>query len=278
MPRYNRVCSVAFASAGTTFLNVEGLRVTFSVDKSPYAEPNTCQVSVYNLTETTRNRIKTAEKLYLRAGYEDESDLDRLVCAMDIAATQTTAEPPDTVTTIVGADGMGALRESKGAVSFKGGVKVSDIVAKLGSMFGLVVRDLGSAGDATYRNGFAEMGPVGDLFDRLAAKIGAVWSFQNGEVQFTPARGANSARLVVLNSQSGLVGSPKPTRKVGDPSAPAETEGWSVRSLILPIVEPGGKIRLESAVVTGDFRIDKVVHTGDTHGQEWYTDLEVSTL
>jgi hypothetical protein len=47
-----------------------------------------------------------------------------------------------------------------------------------------------------------------------------------------------------------------------------------VKSVLQPGLRPGRGLQLQSAAYSGLFRIEKVKHEGDTHGQTWTSDIE----
>jgi hypothetical protein len=50
--------------------------------------------------------------------------------------------------------------------------------------------------------------------------------------------------------------------------------GYKVKTLLQPLVEPGGYVQVKSKGVDGEFfRVEELTHTGDTHGNEWHTEL-----
>ncbi len=53
-----------------------------------------------------------------------------------------------------------------------------------------------------------------------------------------------------------------------------KTAKLQIKTLLYPQVQVGGKIRVEAENITGLFKVAQVVHTGDTHGSDWTTEIE----
>jgi hypothetical protein len=51
-----------------------------------------------------------------------------------------------------------------------------------------------------------------------------------------------------------------------------------MRSLILPQLTVGKKVKLESIAFNGFFKIEKAVYNGSTFGNEWYIDMDGTPL
>ena len=52
-------------------------------------------------------------------------------------------------------------------------------------------------------------------------------------------------------------------------------DGWRVRSLILPGLVPGDRVKLASHSVQGVFAVKELRHVGDSAGGEWATELKL---
>lgn len=58
-----------------------------------------------------------------------------------------------------------------------------------------------------------------------------------------------------------------------------EKDGWRVKSLLLPSVVPGDRIKLESMGLDDWFRVDAIRHTGDWGGSgDWISEIDLVTL
>ena len=72
---------------------------------------------------------------------------------------------------------------------------------------------------------------------------------------------------IVLNKNSGLINSPIKT-----------DTGIKARSLIQVGFNPGRGINIKSQLISGFYRIEKVVFQGETRSKNWYADIEAKTI
>jgi len=276
LPLFDRTAELLVAAPGQAGVFVRGLRIEFEVKKSNRGEPNTALIKVTNMSPTSRNALGTTGTVAtLQAGYNEDPQSVRIISEMDVMDVQTMRNRPDVTTIVYCRDGANALRNNKGSHSYSGGTDAKKIIRDVAADAGLTLRSLGEVANDIYSNGFSETGPISDIFDKLAGKIGARWSMQNGEVQFAPLDGPSSLTVVVLNQKSGLIGQPQRRNKIGAPENPAQKDGWVVRSLLQPQIEPESLVRIESEEVDSTFRVVAVTHRGDTRGQDFFSEIEV---
>ena len=105
------------------------------------------------------------------------------------------------------------------------------------------------------------------------------------------AGGSTSVQALVFSASSGLIGSPerivkgvkrpdeeaKKKRKVKKDKK-SKQAGWKIKTLLAPTVNPGDLVKVESVTIIGWFRVESLKHKGDTHGREWYSEMELIEL
>jgi hypothetical protein len=252
--------------------------VTFSITKSNEPTPNSGEINIYNLAEFSRNKIRNVgDAVELEAGYEQDEYAGRLVISADVIEALSTKIGNDIVTTVRLGDGVEYLKTIKGAYSFKEGISVKDIITKIATAEGITVKSLDAITDANYANGFAEMGPLGDILDKLVGKLGAVWSFQNNELQITPKLGHNGSPVFKLSKDTGMIGIPTRDLDTSTITPAPQSDGWKVTALLRPEIGPGDRVEIVSDVVdaSGFYHVKEVKHMGDTHQGEFVSVLRV---
>ncbi len=279
MPNFERFANVTIGERGQEGILFEGERIAFKITKSNEPTPNSGEVSIWNLSEDSRNKIRTiGDAIQLQAGYvQDEFPGGRLVITADVLDIVTVKQGPDLVTVIRLGDGVEYLKTIKQTYSFKEGTSVKAILQKVASEGGITLKSMDALADANYANGFSEMGPLGDIFDKLVGRLNAQWSFQNNELQIAPKLGHNGSPVFKLSKDTGLVGIP--TRDVDTSSVtPApQSDGWKVTALLRPELGPGDRVEIETDVTdaSGVFHIKEVTHSGDSYQGDWTSTLRV---
>lgn len=280
MPLFNRQVSVLVGPEGSEEgILFEGIRVVFKITKTKKKDSNTCSVDLYNLSEATRNRIKTLEDLLIiKAGYLDAGGLTDLFTG-NIVNINHIRSGPDIITRLEAGDGEKALREIF-TKSYKEGTSVKQILNDVVAALGIDKKFIDSSiEDSQFVNGFSFSGPIKNIMDKLAGKLGFEWSIQNNEIQILKDGGTNQDTAIVISSDSGLIGSPERVEDLtkGRKKTSTKLPGWRIKSLLLPKINVGGTVGVESREIEKGsfFKVLNIDHSGDTHGENWETTLEV---
>lgn len=274
-------------------LLITDLRVAFRVKKTLKKEPNECEVTISNLSEKSRAALqKKHVKVILEAGYADTlaqlfAGDSRFVDQIHDGATWNTK--------IQCGDGERAYRYLRVAESFRPGTRVSDVVNTVAKALGMrVVGHTAELAKVTeqFVQGYTAFGKVAHELDHLLLSRGFTWSIQDGTLQVLKVDGATGDSILRLAADTGMIGSPEHGSPEKDAPLPqlsgdAEDAGFTVpakkkqgppvlkvKSLLQPGLRPGRKVKVESVGVTGVFRVETVEHTGDTHGEPWFSEIQ----
>jgi hypothetical protein len=284
MNQFGRVGSIIVGSPGTIGHEYTGLNFSFSIKKTITPEMNPATVIVTNLSKDTIAGIHERETVcIIKAGYiEAEGAIEIFrgyVSNVSSVKNKTAWE-----TTIELRDGYEELRASTFAKSYAGGASIKNILADIVKSFNLpnnIKQRLLSIADKKLPRGISFNGLSKDALQDIAELAGIEWSIQSGKLKFLEKNKADEQTAFLLSKESGLLGSP--TRLSGitisKSKQPGRAEmkqtGWSLTSFLLPTIEPGNKVSVTSAIVSGVFKVINVLHTGELFGQTWATTLEV---
>lgn len=278
---YDRQAQVEIGkSASLTALRIEGLRITFEVQKDLKTSANQAKIGIYNLSKDTRGRIhELTDTITLRAGYADEALAE--VFHGDIVTVAHVREGAEIVTRIVANDGGTAIRGSFVNVAAVEGASLKRVLSDVIAGMGLPVKFLDSFDDQQFLQGFAFAGRGRTALDKVTARAGLEWSIQGGQLKILKRGGTDNPRnlaVPVVSPEHGMIGSPdRLDRLTDDPTAEKKPPGWKFASLLQPQVEPGGKVGFSSAEEprAKAYRVQTVQHKGDTHGDDWTSTFEV---
>jgi hypothetical protein len=292
MARFDRTYRLLVGAAGKKGIEIgPPFRITFDIEKDASEQPNPHTIRVYNLKPETRVAISAPDtRCVLYAGYAEE-DGAVLLAAGAVTFAYTFFDGPDVVTELEVRDGYIEIRDTAVSLGFGAGASAKRIVRDIAKQMGLSLVMADDIPDRTWQNGFAFYGPARQALHKVVQGAGLEWSIQNQTLQVVAKRGTTRRQAVVLAADSGLIGYPERTRegarekaKVKDEtsgrranlvSAAQQRDGWKVRSLLLPQINPGDLVKLESRSVTGFFRAERARHTGDSEGGDWQTELDV---
>lgn len=254
------------------------LRVQFKIVRSLKKDPNTADLTIYNLNKDNRALLQEKDiRTTIEAGYADNvSQIFDGVLEFGSSIQQGT----DWLTTIQSGDGAKQYKASRINISLKGPIGVGDILREAAKAIGLNLGNSGQkidegslrAGLQEWTNGKVLSGKAEKVFDNIVRSLGYGWSIQDGQVQILGPKeviDATAIRLSVIQGKTtGLVGSPEPGEK-GNVKA---------KTLLQPDLIPGRKVQIQSREINGFFRVEKATFIGDSFGGDWYTEIEAKPL
>lgn len=297
---YGRKASLLLVQ-GDKALDLSEMHFRFKSSQEDAESPGNCEIRIWNLSEPTIKAIRGEyARVVLQAGY-DEAPFG--VIFDGTIKQYRIGREPDAVNTyldILAADGDLAYNFAFCSRTLAAGSSSRDrTLAAIATMEGKGVLSgevlLPSTGGILPR-GKVLFGMAKAVIRSEAQSMQSTWSIQNGRVNVIPLSGFLPGEAVVLNSLSGLIGRPEQT-----------IDGLRVRCLINPRIRVGGLVQIDNksinqilqqnpeaapvvynqyaglqqlATVTADgiYRVYVVENTGDTRGQEWYSDLVCLTV
>lgn len=294
MSRFDRVYRLLVGRPGQMGVEVRApMRVTFEVEKNTDEEPNTHKIRVFNLKPERRREFEARDMaVRLYAGYGQE-DGPLLLAAGSVVDAFTYYDGPDVVTEMHVLDGYVEIRDTAVSLGYSEGVTSQTILGDLARQMGLPLLLGQDVPVRSWANGFSFFGPARSALHKVTAGSGAEWSIQNQQLQVIARRGVTRRQAFVLAADSGLIGYPERTTenarekaKVRDQttgndarlvSAQQQRHGWRVTSLLLPTVNPGDLVIVESRThaATGTWRVESISHNGDTDGGDWQSEMQL---
>jgi hypothetical protein len=303
--QFNRNYSLAIGAASPIHFGrlIDNLRVTFDISKSLEQFPNTATFDVYNLSFNSRKQLEETVRdvakeprdrgiivpsLQFQAGYRDNI---KNIFTGNITSLTTRKEGPDIVTTFEAGDGIAPFKDTKLDISFKPGATAAEIVNEILISMGLTNGAIVGFNPADqYLQGLTLTGSAKDHLTKVLKKQGLEWSIQDNQVQILKPRETTPDTALILNRASGLIGTPFRTQYLSN--GPTDTKsskdfaaGVHATALLNPDIRPGRVILLSNSISVSStsiktsktiydlFRVVKLRHYGDTHGNPWYTDI-----
>lgn len=271
--------AIGNASFGEAVL-IEDLRISFRAEKSLDRAPNKLKLSVHNLSERQRARVQAKDTdLVLQAGYEDNIEV---LYSGQIRTADHKYEGADWVSTIECGDGEVAVATAHVSESFGENAPLMSVATKVAESMGLGLGNLqekleappgGADTISSFSGGYSAFGHAAKELEKLLKPMGLSFSIQEGQLLVLGENEVHSGiASVLLTPDTGLVGSPE----LGTPDKVSGRSVMKCKALLQPAIRPGGLLVVESANLRGRFRVNKVVHNGDTQGQAWHTEIEAS--
>ena len=286
MARFSRTYRLVVGQSGGSGTEISPpMQITFEVNKDVKEEANTHKIRVWGLKLSTRKAIERPDLVaQLYAGYDDEQGAV-LMAAGTVVDAYSYHDGPDWVTELAVADGYAELRDTAVSLSYGPGASSATILRGIAGQMGLTLNMPDSLAARTWEHGFSYYGPARQALHKVARGAGQEWSVQNQTLQVVSTNGTTARGVVVLDASSGLIGYPERTREGAREkakvkgktivSAEQQRNGWRVRSLLLPWINPGDPVQMQSMSLSGLWRVDSVKHSGDYYGDDWTTELNL---
>jgi len=306
MPLFDRVAELVVGQSGKEGLLIKDLRISFSIEKTLTETLNTSTIRIYNLNPTSRKLVETPNNaVILKAGYRQDKGALTIFVGI-VRRSLTVREGVDWVTELELDDGLIAYRDSKFSTSFAPGAKGVDVLRQVADKFGIAVGKLPDAIEQKiYPNGFSFVGRARDAMAKVCNYLGLEWSIQNQTIQVLKKGGSRERTAIVISPETGMIKSPQLEAKTmsdklaakqglttnsagvvtkksdkltvrGDPPKDRlEVQGYKVETLLQPTILPGDVVKIKAEGIDNWFKVEKCTAQGDTHGDEWVTELSV---
>lgn len=289
--QFGRVCTLLVSNALGQAIDLSALQIKFSVKKSGVMTPNTADIYVYNLDETTASLIKKEfTKVILQAGYVGNYGV---IFKGNIKwATNGRKDNTTTFLNILAGDGDQAYNFAIVNKTLAAGSSPMDqfnaAQASL-SKQGVNQTYVGALPQTRLPRGKVLYGTTRDYLRDLANTHGFAWSIQDGGTVFISQGTYLPGDAVVITTKTGMVGTPTQT-----------IEGIMAKTLMNPKLKCHGRVHIDNASIAayklninepgspantpvplsndGFYYILVAEHSGDTRGTEWYTNLQTLAI
>ncbi len=290
--QYLRKARLTVSGVSGSGLDLSELRIKFSIKKTDTETPNTADIRVYNIKDSDAIRVRDEFKqVQFSAGYE--SNFGVVFQGNIIQAIIGRESATDTFIDLNCADGDHAYNFAvvNGTLA-KGSSFANQIQAAVDSMkpYGVTLGPVGEMTTTKLPRGKSMYGNARKYLRNTAESLNKQWSIQDGKVTFVGDTTYLPGVAVVLNSNTGMIGTPQQTNT-----------GVNVKCLLNPNIKVAGlvqideksvaKFKLDLAAVNaanaantavpimaplsadGAYYVLVMEHTGDTRGVDWYTSL-----
>lgn len=289
--------------SGSSGLDLSDMHIQFHIESADFETPNTAVIRVWNLADSTILALKEFNQVTLNAGYVNAAFgivFQGTIRQFKVGHEEAHSKYLD----IIASDGDLPYNWGISNTSLPAGSTQQDAINQAAKDMGLTVSQIAAApgentnvGGVVLPRGRVLFGLSRHILRNASGSIGASWSIQNGKVQVIPLQGYLPLEAVVLNGRNGMIGFPEQT-----------DQGIKVRSLLNPKILVGGRIKIDNKSINqtynqtdlvpgapnilvpiqvnqapetvalttahdGIYRVFTVDHTGDTRGQDWYTDV-----
>lgn len=263
-------------------LEISQLRVQFKIEKHLNKDPNTCELKVTNCNPSTRSDLtRTPLSIRIDAGHVQDAGARHLFTG-NLRNGFSRQDHTDWTTVLELGDGASMFEGARVNKSFTRGTPAIVVVREVAAAMGITLpNELQVSADLQRQaaTGQCLYGQAADEMTRLLAPFAYSWSIQDGRFVALRDDQAAPGGALLISQDTGMIGSPTfATPTIGDvkKNKPAKL---TVKMILYPQITPGFLVSVQSAAIDGIFRAERVIHTGDSHGQQdWVTEVECTPV
>jgi hypothetical protein len=279
--------SVSALNYGNTTTDATPLRITFDIKKDCKPEANPAHIVIYNMSEQNRRTVENGWSLQIQAGYPGQvgvlwnGQVGKGVASRnpDLSVKEkasTKKDGPDISFAIESGDGLGPLSFARINSNYRDGtpyqVVFNDIMQILTTQtpvtsFGVSLGSIPTPFPlGSVKRNLTLHCSCSEALTKLFKPAGYEWFVNNNALNVVAKTDHTRDGIPFLSSTTGLTGIPS-----------KEDNGVvSLSCLLNPQLSPGRLLELKSedSSFDGYYKVRKVQHKGDTHGDAWDTEVE----
>ena len=272
---FGRVIETQFNTA-TEQLNIKELKVSFNILKTDQNEPNEAEITLYNLSRDTFNKISLPDtEVVLKAGYKDEGGA-KVIFVGTITNPEYTHEGTETRTVLTCVDGQKDGRGNPVSLSYKKGTLVNAIVDDILNIIPMTSIKKAVIPNVDYTAGYSFVGRALDGLAEVLGKVHLGYTIQNNEIYILDNNQTINPVGLVFSYATGLLGKPE---LVATTSAidgqPIVKKQLRIKTLLAPSVLPKNLIKLETKDSNGLFVVQNINHIGDNYDGSFKSEMMV---
>lgn len=284
MTRHNQYLRKATLLIGDdeTGIDMSNLQFSFKVRQADTWTPQSATIRIYNVSASTAQTIKANEytRIVLQAGYQT-GNFGLIFDGQIIQARKGRESAVDTYLDILAAEGYGA-NQAVVNTTLAAGSTEQDAANAASAAMGRSISFYGYDPKVKLPRGRVLYGMAREALHKAAATAGYSYFYERGGISWVPLDGYKDGAAVVLNAATGMIGWPEQTQ-----------DGIKVKCLLNPLLEVGSRLQVDNASIQraaisprvdfvnnlpsldddGFYRIYVIEHSGDTRGQDWYSDI-----
>lgn len=252
------------------------LHIKFDLEKTDVSSNNTGTISIWNLNDEHVSVLEQKDcMIALYAGYGDTKPL---IFSGNVTNPETAMESADRKTDLDVVDGRVAIRDTYLSLSYVGETLLQTIYGDCINQMGITC--IYSQGAAVLLEatklplGYAFIGTAADCLTQLCNAYGLKWSIQNGVCQVLLAAEPISQQAYLLSEETGLIGVPKRVAMSAESTVQGASDsktvyGYEVEYFLNGAINVNDLVQLQSAKVSGHFRVKNIQISGDNLEGDW---------
>lgn len=283
MRYFNRRVYVTLFGAGGTHKVAPDMNIDFSVSMDIGGKANTAEVTIINLSKSTRQKIgKEFDQFQIEAGYEPPASLGggsnvSLLFKGNIRDVVHTRRDADWSTRISCGDGDKAFRSATISKTIPAGSSVKDAVEAIQTELEKKGIERGEwkfpddIEEKKFKRPYSMCGSCVREMNTLGRGKGFYWSVQNGVTEIVPGNGY-IGDTITIGADGGMINAPQIT-----------DNGVRFEHLLEPAIKPGRRVKIVSKVLEANseddtFRVASCVFSGNSRDGKFQVEATCESI
>jgi hypothetical protein len=251
---------------GEIVFDYEQLDIDFEVKCTDDNKSDIATIKLYNLSETTRQKLKLNQDVSIDAGYRE---LHGVIFNGIVESIVTKRDENDFITIIEATPNNRAYTNTIINRQFKAGIKASEVIKQIEKMcnFTMDIKELGK--DTVYPNGKVFSGRLSNVIPILARDTGTIARFTNTTIEFKLPNKVYSS-VIHLGGEQGLIRVDKKMDKAeikkdekkasknskskknnNNKTSGKVKQKFDIECLLIPLIKIGQLLEIESTTFKG---------------------------
>ncbi len=249
--------SLATIRCGDVIIKSTDLDLEFDIPFDDNLEANEGEITVYNLSNNTINKLKPKSKLSIEAGYTGDVGV---IFSGYITKVSTHREGADKVITIKIIDDIGE-KESLN-LSYNAGTWASHILDDLLKRTGLPIAKKAFARDWQYENDTTIDEPLESAIKKFSEVCGVSTFTSKGKIYSCKVSNVSNDIVFNVNEGTGMIDTPSQFEETIRAEDYEDTiEGYEVEMLLQHRIAVGALVNLKSEKYNGQYYVKSGRHT-----------------
>ena len=257
---------VRLITIGDVVFDYEQLDIDFEVKCTDDNKSDIATIKLYNLSETTRQKLKLNQDVSIDAGYRE---LHGVIFNGIVESIVTKRDENDFITIIEATPNNRAYTNTIINRQFKAGIKASEVIKQIEKMcnFTMDIKELGK--DTVYPNGKVFSGRLSNVIPILARDTGTIARFTNTTIEFKLPNKVYSS-VIHLGGEQGLIRIDKKMDKAdikkdekkasknskskknnNNKTSGKGKQKFDIECLLIPLIKIGQLLEIESTTFKG---------------------------
>lgn len=244
---------------GDVVIRNEGLDCEFDIPFDDDTEADEAEITVYNLSDTTIQNIRTGEQITVTAGYGDDTGI---IFSGVISKSKTFYSGVDRVTEIHAIDNNQLKEREIESISYAQGTPASRILKDLVGKVGLPVAVFSLNRDHVYKDKATVEGGLMDNIRNYAKVCGVSAYICKGQIYVRHILNGDGLEFT-LSADTGLLELSEFEEEITAEDFTDTVRGYELTMLLQHRVTTASLIKVSSKNVSGIFRVREGSHTYD---------------